>query len=107
MLSPQHPAQAALHRVLSATAPELQKYLMSGHSACLTIVGTATNNEDEAVAPPPKAGRLLEQPHHQHAPPAFSAACGLVFSAVNDHVIQSTLGFLPPLALAAVRGVCL
>merc|ERR1711969_186490 len=58
----------------------------------------AANHPDE---PPTQARRWGEGEAQQRVPSqAFSPACALVFSAVNDTVMQRTLGFLPPLALA-------
>merc|ERR1711969_389561 len=57
---------------------------------------------DHPDEPPTQARRRQGQGREQQRvpPQAFSPACGLVFSAVNNNIIQRTLGFLPPLALA-------
>ena len=109
MMPAADPLHTALLTALSETKLPLSNYVLCGNSACAnpssssstttsTTTGMAADHPDE---PPTQARRRGQGQEQQRVPPqAFSAACGLVFSAVNNNVIQRTLGFLPPLALA-------
>ena len=95
-----NPVHTALHHALSATQQPLANFLLCDASACGDAPGT---EDDAAAAPLPAQARRQERRQGQRHPPPALSACGLVFSAVNDAVIQRTLCLLPPTALAAVE----
>ena len=103
MMPADDPLHTALQTALCAIKLPLSNFLFSADSACAAAsssagTGMEAGHPDE---PPTQARRRGEGEAQQRMPPqAFSPACALVFSAVNDTVMQRTLGFLPPLALA-------
>ena len=111
MMPADDPLHTALRTALCAIKLPLSNFLFSADSACAdpssssSSAGGTGMEADHPDEPPTQArrrgqGQGQEQEQQRVTPQAFSAACSLVFSAVNNNIIQRTLGFLPPLALA-------
>ena len=97
---------AYLHAALCAIKLPLSNFLFSADSACADpssssgATGMVADHPDEPPTQTRRRGQGQGQEQQRVPPQAFSPACALVLSAVNNNIIQRTLGFLPPLALA-------